>query len=240
MASYASVHPLTQGTVARLQTLSEGKYFDVLTIPEVNQRVTRLFGNRAGEFKSYNQQGNNKLSDGLLIIEACMHHFCASNQGMVVIKLSTGETAGALQKETTVSTYLGDYKTLTEAPSVLRSWIKENKELDEQIRSRTAARNTDEAHPKPTYSDSLINVESITTKPYYNGSILVATVYNKSPYALNTTIINVNCYDKRGVQIDNATFVFNDLAPNSRAVKNMTGALSTRPARVQIVRVSHD
>lgn len=92
----------------------------------------------------------------------------------------------------------------------------------------------------PTYSDSLISVESITIKPYYSGSVLVATVYNKSPYALNTTIIDVNCYDKRGVQIDNATFVFNDLGPNIRAVKNMTGTLSTKPARVQIVHVSHD
>lgn len=91
----------------------------------------------------------------------------------------------------------------------------------------------------PTYSDSLIKIESITTKPYYGGAILEATVHNKSPDTLDTIIINVNCFDERGVQTDNASFVFHDLAPNITAVKDMTGALNTVPARIQIVRVTH-
>ena len=109
-----------------------------------------------------------------------------------------------------------------------------NKQPDE-----TSTASTPPAPPAPTYSDSLINVESITTKPYHGGAILVATVHNKSPDTLNTIIINVNCYDESGVQTDNASFVFHDLAPNITAVKDMTGALNTVPARIQIVRVTH-
>jgi hypothetical protein len=108
-----------------------------------------------------------------------------------------------------------------------------NKQPDETSRASTPPA------PAPTYSDSLIDVESITTKPYYGGSILVATIHNKSPDTLDTIVINVNCYDERGVQTDNASFVFHDLAPNITAVKDMTGALNTVPARIQIVRVTH-
>lgn len=103
----------------------------------------------------------------------------------------------------------------------------------------TSKASTPPVPPPPTYSDSLIDVESITTKPYYGGSILVATIHNKSPDTLDTIVINVNCYDERGVQTDNASFVFHDLAPNITAVKDMTGALNTVPARIQIVRVTH-
>jgi hypothetical protein len=109
-----------------------------------------------------------------------------------------------------------------------------NKQPDE-----TSTASTPPAPPAPTYSDSLIDIESITTKPYYGGAILVATIYNKSPDTLDTIVINVNCYDERGVQTDNAAFVFHDLAPHMRAVKDMTGALNTVPARIQIVRVTH-
>jgi hypothetical protein len=98
---------------------------------------------------------------------------------------------------------------------------------------------TPPAPPAPTYSDSLIDIESITIKPYYGGAILVATVHNKSPDTLDTIVINVNCFDENGVQTDNASFVFHDLAPNTTAVKDMTGALNAVPARVQIVRVTH-
>jgi hypothetical protein len=104
-------------------------------------------------------------------------------------------------------------------------------------RAQLSAEN--KAAAMPTYSDSLINVESITIKPYYEGAILIANVYNKAPYMLTTTIINVNCYDEHGVQTANATFVINDLPPNTRAIKKMTGSLSTKPTRLKIMRVSH-
>jgi len=98
---------------------------------------------------------------------------------------------------------------------------------------------TDDNQRIQIYSDYRLDVDSITTKPYYSGAILEATIFNKSDSMLETIVIDVNCYDSGGVQTDSPAFVFHDVMPHSTATKEMNGSLLRQPARTQVVRVSY-
>ena len=92
---------------------------------------------------------------------------------------------------------------------------------------------------RTTYSDEFVNVESIRVRRSGKGTILAATVYNKSQSKLNSVIINVSCFSGSGTQVVTASFNIRDLLPGERATKDMSGVLTAVPSRVDITRVNH-
>ncbi len=118
-------------------------------------------------------------------------------------------------------------KEQVEVPAVNEDRSGSGGEIGEYISGRT------------TYSDEFVNVESIRIRRSGEGSILTATVYNKSQSRLNTVIINVSCYSGDGKQVVNALFTIRNLPPGDRAVQEMTGVLNGVPSRVDIVRVTN-
>ena len=145
-------HPshFTPETLAQIRTISKAdRYnrYEILAIPEVNESAARLFGTRMQEYLSYKVLLRGEIVDGYLIVETCMQHGCGNFGAILIINLTTGKAAGALHDEFKVSPYPGDYKTIAEAPAMLRTWTKESKQLVNQFAAGRAAtqRNPKEA-----------------------------------------------------------------------------------------------
>jgi hypothetical protein len=126
----ATVHTpinLSPETAAQIRQILKNEHWrwdKVLALPEVTQSATRIFGTQMEKLRSYHT-GSAQISDGVLSIDACMAHGCGNLGAILTIDLSTGKASGALHDEVKVTTFLGDYKTVGEAPRALRAWIDE-------------------------------------------------------------------------------------------------------------------